>query len=824
MSNSIHEWKEQKIEQAETDLENQENTSQTKEELLLNLDIPLVFDWEKIYLEINNDYEKKLIISHIKKIFENWYYIKNINYTEIENAMFAEDFDLTSRQWKVEIWEWVEEFSKFEKEIYSKRFKEVKWQIKFDFYDIIYDDENNEEIRIKISKDKVIATLIENWIIYWIDEERISKTSQEDKKTSTIQYIAKYKEAEDWENASIEFLIQKDPDLRPVHDEKTDKVDLRRYYCTFPQIKDLEKEKYIAKKINATKWKAGRDIWWKEIKQKEWQDLNFHKITWEWTKILEEDWNVYITAETNWFIIYDKKTKKISVTKQAQNRKDIWPETWCLNISAKHFEQRGDVKYWYEVEWYNIKVLWNVEAWSVRSKSWNIGIAWNTIWATVSTKWWEIKIKWNVQSESEIINESWDISIEYAENSTIVWKNINIKKAVNCIIIWESINLDENLWSKTLWLKSNFKEIVKEKDWKEEIYIPIFDTSKLIDQISAYETKIFEKKEEENEIIKDRDKIKSQIEQFENDEKLKKLLEIYKKFKKWVIRSSNMSTEQKQKLKNITKLVEEKYLTAQKELEQLNKSINEIEAEIEELNNEIANINDRIERIRKGNDENWFYIESIQASEYRVFAYLQEMELDFDNLDDNTIKNLLKKIKWNKNHQFVRLKMQEVGEFVNFSQIEELFKENYQWDDIQESFGNQRWFHRQELISEDNIKKALENIDSDSNYIRLKINNYLKWLAFDISLKWVWIAIKWDVLKSWVNLVEWKTIKLKLNVIDEEFDIDYKITWIAEKDWYKKIWWYFVNLDNKIRNDITNIKYRLEILINKWYDPQLEKA
>ena len=799
--------------------------------------IPILKENWWIYFEINNEYEINNIIPNLQNMFKKWYYVVWLNYQELQEYLF----NWKKLEWnKLLLWKSIEKFDTEEKEIYSKRFRDKSWVIVFEFSKIIIEKEIelenwkkkmvDEEIQISI--DKILSVLIENWIVFWFQFERIMELIEEYKKSNkySIEEICVKKEPENWEDAKIQLLMKISKDLRPIIDEKTDKADLKRYICNFPQVKDLKQPKII-RKIEATRWKDWRDIYWKEIKAKPWKEQQINRCAGEWTKIETIDWVQYLIATQTWYISRSSKNV-ISISKEAVNETEIWPKTGIIHIWENFFVQSWDILPWYWVSWKNITIKsWDVY-WYVNSEWWEIIIMWNIHWWQIINDRWNIIIKWKSWSDSYIRSVEWNIEMDYAENAIIIWNNIKIRKATNCKIIWNNIEILESFGNKIHWISVKVVQVSKhqiENKTKEKTSIisPVWLSFLAQKKIRIFEMWISNITDEISDIENKIKELNSKISEIKNRESVKKWLAVMEALKKWKINEKKLDIKQKEVFNKLIKMLEENLFILENELSELNKLLEWKKIEYDELHSEMLEEQEYINQAQQALSENQqIKIDRINDWHVEVYYYAPETHTFSHILKDANFDEFLWycKSQTSINHQ----KFSKIVEWrcdCKYSDIKDFVETSYKkfQQEEWENFSSQRLYHRLELINDENIVRVLnwEEIINPKLKAAVKIDWIWQWNVIDFSWKWLAVWIKENPKKP-ILIEEWDKIKIELKCLNENINCEFVVRRVSKKDWYVVIWWYFYWTEWETQKTLIELKNRLERIKHKWVDPKEE--
>lgn len=775
-----------------------------------------------IYFNIQNDFELKNIISNLQNIFKNWYYIIWLNYKELQEYIF----NWRELTWsKIFLWKKIEKFNLEEKDLYSKRYRDKWWIIVFEFSKMLIEIEEKSknwktrfiDKEIEIDIDKILAILIENWIVFWFMFEKIIESIQNYKsnKSFSIINICNKQEPKDWMDVKFELLKRVTKDLTPIIDENTDNVDFKRYQCSFPQIKNLNDNK-ILKKISANEWMPWIDIYWKEIKQKQWKNININKYVGKWTQVEIIDWVEYLVAKEIWYINKDPKGI-ISIYPKALNQTQIWPKTWIIDIWDNEIIQIWDIFKWYWIYWNNIFMeSWDLY-WFINSNWWKILIKWNIYWWQVVNEKWDIIIMWQISSESYIKSIIWNIDLNYVENSTIIWNNIKIKKAVNCKIIWNYIEINEWIWNNIHWIWIN----ILHSNIKSIIISPIYLSFLSYKKIKSYELYISCILPEINEIKNKTNILIDKINKVKEKEDIKKSLNIYEDFKKWKINESKLDLKKKTILKKIFQFLENNLFYLEKELDELNKILDIKNKDYHEVIIKIQEEQKYIEQVQEFliNNQN-INVDKITDWDIEIKYYFPKNNtfnhlLNIDNYNEflwytkfpSSIKH---KTFEKKVERSCNIKYDDIKLF-----IEELYKDSQLED--KESLSNKRLYHRLELINSDDLLRVLnwENIINPNLKININLDWIWEWIIIDFSWKWLGIWIK-NNLKKEVMIDKWDNIKIEFKCFDTKIKNEFYVKRIIKEEWYIILWWIFQWMNHDEQKKIVDMKNRLEIIKVKW--------
>ncbi|EKE27952.1 MAG: hypothetical protein ACD_3C00121G0001 [uncultured bacterium (gcode 4)] len=433
-----------------------ETVRENSQEILLE-DILKYFHSEGMNISIKlKDISNREKMLSIFDVFFKYHYIEDLNYDNFQEIIYNFEEQKQCSEGLI-LWKKICPFSSVRRDEYKKFIlnnSEYNWQllkVECTFSRIYVESESWKEVIFDFKFDEFIAYMFSKWLRFWLDKNEICKWLW-------VQYykwtIAKIKSPTTWNPSRLETLIEMKPDKKPVEVSEKENVDLKRFKCIFPQIDCNVNDWLMAIKYKPTFWSKWMQIDWRIIDWLIWEDnINLQILCWEWIETSENDTKVYIKANVSWFINAETEyhsswihiPTKISVSKEINYRWDIWKETQSLEITCwEKISLLWNVRKYYELIWNNIRVEnWNIE-WKVTSVRWNMNVFWNVInWSAIALDW-NIFINWNVITSSYIESFSWDIEIDYAEYSTIIWKNVRInKKAVGCTIICDNLQAEE---------------------------------------------------------------------------------------------------------------------------------------------------------------------------------------------------------------------------------------------------------------------------------------------------------------------------------------------------------------------------------------------
>lgn len=402
-----------------------------------------------------------LIDSQIKLIdvlnqFFSKYFIEGINYEILSKLIF--DFEKNKTELSTaKIGNKITKFNLYRRKEYDKfilNFSEYKWQIlKVDctFSRIYVEDERWKEMQFDFNFDEFAAYMYCKWIRSWLDVKEIHKwlTSQYHKAS-----IAKIIPPQVWKPSSIDIIVNLEMSKAPIEIWDKQKVNAKKYKCRFPQINIKDDFWNLAVKKKSTIWMHWMQIDWVIIDWIPWEDTNIlESIISDWVTSVDDWDNTFIRAIENWFITTEmeliwgglKKLRKIKVTQDYTHKWNIWPDTWSLDVSENLktlFLEDSEIKHDYELVWNNINIKRWLICWKVLSINWDVNLDWNIVWGSLEARNWNIITNWKVMMHSYVEVQNWEIVLEYAEFSRIVWKKIKIKHAIWCEIIWEEVEIE----------------------------------------------------------------------------------------------------------------------------------------------------------------------------------------------------------------------------------------------------------------------------------------------------------------------------------------------------------------------------------------------
>ncbi len=779
------------------------------EKIADTLSLPIVSNKKWIFLEINEWINYKSIFNILKKVLNSGYYIVWLEYQTILNIFLSDKYE----EDKIKLWKEIHKFNQNEFAEYYKKISEEGDCIYFDFWEEIMDRSehryNNKDISKKeeLNKDKILATLIRQWIIYWIDTATIQENIEKKDNNNPKKIIAQWITPVHWKDAEIKKIKEIKRNFAPIIDKKNQKADMKRYKCSIPQISDLTNP-YIIHKTPPTKWKDWINIYWKIIAHKTWKDIDIKKFAWPWTKIEHTDSGEYLAAEQRWFIVR-LPSGKIWISPKPVNHENIWPQTWIIQTDLEDFVQIWTIYDWYWIEWKNIFLKsWELE-WFIYSQWGEININDNVIWWEIKNDNWNIKISWKVHSRSYIQAIHGKIILNNVENSVIIWEDIQIKSATNCNIIGKKISVENCISSKLFWLDIN---IWKLKSWnqKTNAMIPIIESNNLKKRIQSLD-------EYSRQISQEIDQAKIELKSMFWKNELDKLCQFQKKIECWDISEWDLDYNKRNRLRKIKKLISNEIQPRQQKIEKL-------EEQYEQIIQDINNLKNFLDEWIKTNKETInFKLSELQDSYIELNAcFVNELFLE-DN-DTQKINNSIDLSKW--------LQTEEVGK----KEIWKINKPCNVWYDVMEikisdkiksefwHFWSQRIYHRLDLIpAKSDILKLINSKHETWNklIIPVKIDNLWEWIVFDIWYAWLWVYIKNEREKP-VVLKKWDKINVEWSSLWVSFKTDIVISWITKEKNYTSMWGFFIWLSWPKQRKIIRLKNRLEVIKTKWKDPEEE--
>lgn len=812
-----------------------DNSNSISDMLKDELWLPITFSNEGVFFEFSSDLSKKSLLNYLKKIFEEWFFIEWIdeNFESILDIIVNKNVSEDS----IKLWKSFKKFDLEEKQSYQKRLKEKSWKILFNFWKIVKDWwMKRKDIESPIEKDKLFSILLEYWVVFGLDFEKIDKSVQEIeeqvqtwKNNQFVDIIAEWIQPKNWEDAYFEHLIDIEKDFSPL-DREDWKVDMKRAKNPIPQITDLSDPRLI-RKVPPTIWYPWMTVFWTELRQVHWKDHNLRRFSWKWTNIEVVDWVEYLVAKTAWFISKDSKWK-ISITSECINNTNIWPKTWILQIDAENFHQFWTVENWYWIEWKNIVLKWGKLNWFLKSNWWKIILFEDSVWWDIENIGGSLMVKWKLIN-SEVRCVYWKTKVEYAENSIIIWTDVEVRKAVNCIIIWDNISIWSSYWNNihcsgslhmdNNWMLSGWNMT----EWLTTNIMLSVDKVRLMSQeeLNSMQLELEEINREISEINADLEKIKSSKE-------VQNAISFFEKYKKWEVNLRDLPHSKRQLILGLFKKLQTSVFDKQKKLSNLKNRREEINKKIEDAENRVKS-DGYINIKNNSSDINFIY--------YLLWNYTS-WRVGLDNYGSylNAVRRWTpyfpKKISKTLSSSF-RYEIKNLREELETLVIED-----------KEDFWTERQYHRVEFLyrwwkelSLENrigyIKDALSNIEQirDKKFIDVSsldwvevekvplgysllmpvwINGNWKWVILDLSSAWIWF---WLEKKEWVDsdIIENDLVRLDLNILWEELLVDVYVRRIVEKNWHIIVWGNFYYPNPETSRKINEIKTKLEWKINQ---------
>ena len=425
----------------------------------------LTDEGRSIYPDYDRLESREMLITILNDIFAS-YYIENLSIDSLTSLLY--DFDeYKAKRIQCKLWNSFKVFNEFRRSEYEKLMitkSDYKWQVvKVDctFNKIFVEDERWKEVEFNFRFEEFVAFVFRKWTRFWLEAKEIHRWLGAQYYKGTI---AKPKWPSIWKSSNLEVLIDIEPHKTPIENSnKSWSVNIKKYRCTFPTVDTKNNWWMIALKTKETIWKHWMDIDGCIIEWLPWEDkYDLKVLVWEWTYYTEDEKTIQIKASSNWFVDAEmdywawgtRLPRKLKVSESLTYRRNIWPETWSLEILQwKHFIlEDAEIKHDYELIANNVTIRrWNVCG-TLISEEWDIHITWNVISWTVIAKQWKVVIDWKVLMWSYIESTKWSIEATYCEFSKIVGKSIFVKHLAWCNVIWEEV---------TIWISNANNFIIK---------------------------------------------------------------------------------------------------------------------------------------------------------------------------------------------------------------------------------------------------------------------------------------------------------------------------------------------------------------------------
>ena len=294
---------------------------------------------------------------------------------------------------------------------------------------------NIERIATQLDFDEFIASMWLKGVRFGINADAVRDAIK--KGSSTRMDIALQLEPTDSKDAEV---VEESDHLRQDNAPlilPNGKADLRRARNRFPQV---AKDTPLLRKIPRALGKPGHRVTGTAIEPRVPLDIDFEKLAGEGTRIVQSPKGEMLVASMDGFIVIDEHTGEIWVTAKIENKGGISAKsTGDIILTVDEFTEHGEVQEGRIVEGKHMTFRSDVYG-TIISQNGNIELNSNLSGGRAQC------VGGNITVKGKAINatlEAWDgkISIEFAEGSIIMGKNISIARAVNCEIVAEELQL-----------------------------------------------------------------------------------------------------------------------------------------------------------------------------------------------------------------------------------------------------------------------------------------------------------------------------------------------------------------------------------------------
>lgn len=348
------------------------------------------------------------------------------------------------------------------------------------------------------------------------------------------------------------------------------KADLRTFKNRFPQV---AKGKHLLKKIPRVLGKPGYKVTGEVIEPKMPKDVDLYALALAGTSVEQAADGEYIVSALDGFIMHDEQLNSISVVEKIETTGGVSAKTTGdLKLDVDEFIEHGEVQEGCTVKGKHMTFLSDVFG-NVISQGGNIRIDGNLAGGRAESSGGNIALNRRV-SRAVVRARDGEVTIHYAEHSTIIGKIVRIEHAVSCEIIADEVCADvvEGCMIAAEKIKITSADECRGRESLVTVLIP--DLSGFDQHIATLQKRIVEAQENSKAKVQE-------IESLKSDQEFAKYLGLHERIKSGAIK---LTTEQ---AGNWRKLVEKNAKVAN-QIAKLNAEISTLGLSVKESEEELA--------------------------------------------------------------------------------------------------------------------------------------------------------------------------------------------------------------------------------------------
>lgn len=423
------------------------------------------------------------------------------------------------------------------------------------------------QVPTKLDFDEFVADMWLKGVKYGIDAETVRKAIASG--ASARITVARYLEPTEGRDAEILEVysgLHRDNSPRILRDGK---ADLRAFKNRFPQV---AKGKRLLKKIPRALGKQGYKVTGEIIEPKMPKDLDLYALASVGTAVEQAADGEYIVSMLDGFIMLDEHSNSISVTEKIETKGGISAKTTGdLELGVDEFIEHGEVQEGRGVKGKHMTFLSDVFG-NVLSQGGNIRIEGNLFGGRAESLGGNIALCKRV-SRAVVRARDGEVTIHYAEHSTITGRTVRVEHAVNCEIIADEVFADVVEGCMIAAEKIKIASTDERRGRETLVTVLIPDLAEFDQRIAALKKKIAETQESGK-------TGKQKIEALKSDPEFAKYLVVHEKIKSGAIKLTEEQAGNWRKLA-------EKHAKAASQLAKLNAEIGALELSVKESEEEL---------------------------------------------------------------------------------------------------------------------------------------------------------------------------------------------------------------------------------------------
>ena len=315
-------------------------------------------------------------------------------------------------------------------------------------------------------------------------------------------------------------------------------IDLKHFGSHFPQVKQND---LLMQKISCQPGKAGTMLDGQSVAAPEPEDFDLDALAGPGTQVLQNEDGEFIVASQDGFLNIDTVTNLITVQEKIINRSGVsMKTTGDLALAGDYYEEHGEVQEKRVIEGKNITILADVYG-DIISKGGLIELKQNLVGGSALNHNGDIRID-GLISNATIQAKTGTVTLNRAENSTIIAKIVIIASAIHCTILAESIEIEELQAGSIAGKKMSVAVAKSRKSTPAKIRLLVPDLSNTKRKIAEYQQSIDLLSTKTSELNSKRDQLTAEPE-------LKRFILITIKLQKREITLTGEQTEQMLKLR-----------------------------------------------------------------------------------------------------------------------------------------------------------------------------------------------------------------------------------------------------------------------------------